>query len=164
MSNERSDINIKSKSKNRMKYDIISAGGVVYHRKNGKMFYLLLKHSGGKKHWDLPKGHLDKGESIEECAIREVIEETGLKKHELIFKGELDHKNIYSKFYKLRKSKIKVVHLFLFESMSEKIILSHEHSKFKWLEIQEIETKLTYQTSRPAFEEARQLIEKINAD
>lgn len=31
--------------------------------------------------WDLPKGKLEEGESIEECAVREVAEETGL--HEL---------------------------------------------------------------------------------
>ena len=30
------------------------------------------------RHWDLPKGHVDAGESDEECAVREVAEETGV--------------------------------------------------------------------------------------
>jgi 8-oxo-dGTP pyrophosphatase MutT (NUDIX family) len=34
--------------------------------------------------WDLPKGKLDKGEKLEDCAVREVEEETGLKDIKLI--------------------------------------------------------------------------------
>ena len=43
---------------------------------------ILLIFRRGK--WDMPKGKLDKGEKLEDCAIREVEEETGLKKIELI--------------------------------------------------------------------------------
>lgn len=49
-----------------------AAGGLV---QNSKMEYLFIKRDGK---WDLPKGHLEKGESIEEGAIREVEEETGI--------------------------------------------------------------------------------------
>src|ERR1700759_1274699 len=52
---------------------IIAAGGLVLNDNNE----LLMIFRRGK--WDLPKGKLDEGEKIEECAIREVAEETGLE-------------------------------------------------------------------------------------
>jgi ADP-ribose pyrophosphatase YjhB (NUDIX family) len=56
---------------------VIAGGGLV---KNEKDEYLFIFRRGK---WDLPKGKLDEMESIEECAIREVEEETGLKQVEL---------------------------------------------------------------------------------
>lgn len=50
-----------------------AAGGLVLNQREE----LLLIYRRG--HWDLPKGKLDEGESIEECALREVKEETGLE-------------------------------------------------------------------------------------
>lgn len=52
---------------------IKAAGGLV---RNGKDELLLIFRRGK---WDLPKGKLDKGETLEQCALREVEEETGLK-------------------------------------------------------------------------------------
>ena len=53
---------------------IIAAGGLVLNEQGD----LLMIFRRGK--WDLPKGKLDKGESIEHCALREVMEETGLER------------------------------------------------------------------------------------
>lgn len=39
---------------------------------------LLLAHATGQKHWDIPKGGADDGESPREAALREVREETGI--------------------------------------------------------------------------------------
>jgi 8-oxo-dGTP pyrophosphatase MutT (NUDIX family) len=50
---------------------IIAAGGLVHTLQND----LLLIHRLGR--WDLPKGKLDEGENIEDCALREIKEETG---------------------------------------------------------------------------------------
>jgi len=61
------------------KFTIIQAGGgLVLNEKNE----ILLIFRKGK--WDLPKGKLDKGETISACAVREVEEETGLKNVQLI--------------------------------------------------------------------------------
>ena len=55
------------------KHSIVAAGGLVTNESG----YLLMIYRRG--HWDLPKGKLDDGETIEQCAIREVEEETGLR-------------------------------------------------------------------------------------
>lgn len=59
-------------------FTIIQAGGGLVE--NEKHEWLLIFRRGK---WDLPKGKLDKGETIEACAVREVQEETGLQKVEL---------------------------------------------------------------------------------
>lgn len=59
-------------------YTPIDAGGGVVTNENDDV---LMIYRRGK--WDLPKGKLDDGEQIDECAIREVSEETGLKKLKL---------------------------------------------------------------------------------
>ncbi len=55
-----------------------SAGGVIYKPSPGGARVALISVKGGKI-WTLPKGTIDKGEGIEETALREVAEETGLK-------------------------------------------------------------------------------------
>lgn len=52
----------------------IAAGGVVQNEE-GKLLFIYRK-----KRWDLPKGRIDKGETLEGAAKREVKEETGVKK------------------------------------------------------------------------------------
>lgn len=61
----------------RLVQTIPAAGGLVYNQHKE----LLLIFRRGK--WDLPKGKLDEGESMEACALREVKEETGINQLEL---------------------------------------------------------------------------------
>lgn len=56
-----------------MYHPIDAGGGLVYNEK-GEVLMIFRR---GK--WDLPKGKLDEGETLEECSVREVSEETGLE-------------------------------------------------------------------------------------
>ncbi len=73
--------------------------GIFYHRELSKLRnafwkkFMVIQAAGGlvvnedkqillmnrRQKWDLPKGKLDAGETMEQCAVREVKEETGLK-------------------------------------------------------------------------------------
>lgn len=50
-----------------------AAGGVV---ENSRGERLMIRRNG---RWDLPKGHVEPGESVETCAAREILEETGVR-------------------------------------------------------------------------------------
>ncbi|RZL89385.1 MAG: NUDIX hydrolase [Variovorax sp.] len=50
--------------------------GVLIVNEQGQ---LLMAHATGQKHWDIPKGGAEAGESAREAAIREVREETGIE-------------------------------------------------------------------------------------
>ena len=78
----------------------VAAGGVVTNKK-GKVLFIYRNDK-----WDIPKGKLDKGETIEECALREVEEETGVKK----LKIENFLKTTYHVFKRNGKYKLKEVH------------------------------------------------------
>lgn len=64
----------------------VSAGGVVFY---GNDILLLKKNN---KDWVIPKGRVEKNETFEETAIREVKEETGVNALLLEYIGKIDYK------------------------------------------------------------------------
>lgn len=62
----------------------VAAGGIVLRKTEEGFSVLLIEDGYG--HWIWPKGHQDKGETVEQAALREVNEETGLK--DLVILGE----------------------------------------------------------------------------
>ncbi len=79
---------------------VTAAGGIVCNAEGRK----LMIYRNGR--WDLPKGHLEQGETIQECAMREVEEETGvggltilrplcITRHIYIMQGEWEIKSTH---------------------------------------------------------------------
>jgi ADP-ribose pyrophosphatase YjhB (NUDIX family) len=83
------------------KVPLVVAGGGVVTNDEGKVLFIFRNNR-----WDLPKGRLDKGETIEQCALREVAEETGVK--DLVIENFL--KTTYHVLKQKGQYKLKEVH------------------------------------------------------
>jgi 8-oxo-dGTP pyrophosphatase MutT (NUDIX family) len=110
---------------------IIAAGGLVKTPANE----LLLIFRKGK--WDLPKGKLDEGESMEECALREIEEETGAKQ----LKIEKPLQVTYHTYYEKEKHILKESHWYLMKVKSKSILkpqTEEDIEKCEWVPLEKL--------------------------
>ncbi len=127
-----------------------SAGAVVFMLDKDSIRYLLLHYEAG--HWDFPKGHVEEDEKEKETVKREVKEETGIEKIEILkgFKEKIHY------FYKLKGELMsKDVIFYLAKAKEEKIKISYEHKGFEWLPYEEALERLT-------FKNAKEILKKVN--
>lgn len=130
----------------------ISAGGVVWNSKTKKI--LLIKDSYGR--WALPKGIIEKGETSEQAAIREVQEETGLKNLEITEKiGSIKF------FYQMGSEKIfKIVIFFLMETKDTELKHEWKIKDARWFEPKEALEKIEYENSKSLLSKAVEKLRK----
>lgn len=124
-----------------------SSGGVVIN-KEGKV--LIVNQNNDS--WSLPKGHIDEGEKELEAAIREIYEESGIKKLTFInglgsyqrFKIALDGGD--------DKSELKTIHMFLFKT--NEIVLKPidpGNPEARWVEKEKVAELLTHKKDKEFF-------------
>lgn len=138
-------------------YDERSAGIVLFRQMNSHREYLVLHYQGG--HFDLPKGHLEEGETEREAALRELEEETTIKNIVWI-EG---YREIISYTYsKMGKPSTKEVTFFLARTTQKKVAISHEHQGFIWLPYEEAVQKLTFENAKQLLRLAEKFMKKLH--
>ncbi|MBI5225783.1 NUDIX domain-containing protein [Candidatus Micrarchaeota archaeon] len=116
--------------------------------------YLLLYYAAG--HWDFPKGGQEAGESDEQTLRRELKEETGIEKIDIIpiFTHELSY------FFREQGELIrKTVVFYLGRTSQAEVKLSFEHKDFAWLSYDEAMAKLTHKNAKSLLEKADALLD-----
>jgi 8-oxo-dGTP pyrophosphatase MutT (NUDIX family) len=133
--------------------DETSAGGLVMD--DGRLHAVLIgrldRH--GRLLWSLPKGHIEDGETVEQTAVREVKEETGISARVLRPLGSIDYW-----FVAERRRVHKTVHHFLLTAeggeLSDEDV---EVTEVAWVPVAELEAKLAYADERKLVRKARAL-------
>ena len=136
-----------------------SAGFVVYRTSSGGTpEYLLLDYG---RHWDFPKGHLERGEDDLVAARRELREETGIADIRLV--PDFQHEITYY-FRDRRKGLIrKTVAFFLGETTAQPhdIVISHEHERSEFLPFEQALKRVTYPNARQVLKLAHATLSKV---
>jgi 8-oxo-dGTP pyrophosphatase MutT (NUDIX family) len=136
----------------------ISAGGVAY-RKSGTQLEVALISVGDDGRWQLPKGLVDKGESTEDAAVREVREEAGIATEVV---ERLD-KVEYWYFWKEDDQRVryhKYVYFYLLRYKSGDV-RNHDHevNEARWVSIDDAIKMIAFDSERKIVEKARELLE-----
>jgi 8-oxo-dGTP diphosphatase len=112
-----------------------AAGGVVQQEGN-----VLLVHRPRYDDWTFPKGKAEAGESYEDCALREVSEETGF---DCSLRDELP-----STSYTDSRGRPKVVRYWRMAIAGGEFVPNHEVDEIRWLAPRDAEALLSYDRDR----------------
>ena len=112
--------------------EIVSCGFLIYRADPNRSF-LLMKHA---TRWDLPKGHVDDGETEMECALRELEEETGIQESHILLDSDFRFTSQYTVRYKRygNVQKQKELIIFLAKLKEDVEIVVTEHEGYEWID------------------------------
>ena len=110
----------------------VACGFLIYRGRPIREF-LLMKHAD---RWDLPKGHVDPGETDMECALRELQEETGISAHNIRIDTDFLYESQYhvnGQRYGLAEEQVtKTARFYLAELICDVDLVITEHQGYEW--------------------------------
>ena len=131
-----------------------SCGAVVIKKESDELKLLIIKQHDNQ--WGFPKGHVEKGETEEETAIREIKEETNID-------VEIDNKFRKVITYSPKEGVIKDVVFFIGKAISDDLIIDpNELLEAKWVNAEEAKDYFKYQETIDVYEEALRYLEVNN--
>lgn len=132
-----------------------SAGGVLYKRESGKYKVCLVAKRQGRV-WALPKGRLDPGETVDQTAKREILEETGHKAEIIDVLDEITY------YFFLKESQTlyhKKVTFFLMKLVQENFQeRDQENDMVSWVDVGEAAKRLSYINEKKVLKKAQGLM------
>jgi len=136
-----------------------SAGPIVYVQSKDGPKFLVMYHRGS--YWNFPKGKLEKGERNIEAAMRETVEETGLREKDLKLKrGFRAHEKFQFKGNQGGRIN-KTVTLYLAESNNKNVKISEEHDGYGWFLYKDANRLLSkHKESQEVLRRANEFIQK----
>jgi 8-oxo-dGTP pyrophosphatase MutT (NUDIX family) len=138
-----------------------SAGAVVFLREGRTLRYLLLHYKFKTEYWDFPRGKIEKGETPEQAALREVREETGLEaplvpgfRHTIHWFYRREQKNYY-----------KEVTYFLAEAPRKHVAINpREHLGHAWLPYEAALERATHKNTKEVLRKAHAFIKRLTPE
>jgi|SRR5674476_403308 len=117
----------------------------VFRIVNNELQFLLLKRSAQKIYpglWQMVSGHVKKGETAVQTVLRELKEETGLGPFRLWVAPNINS------FYSPDDNSISIIPVFAAQVKNNNVLISDEHSEFKWVNSEEAKTILAWEGQR----------------
>lgn len=138
----------------------LSAGAIIFRNTEEGRKYLLLKNQKG--HWDFAKGHVESGEVSTDAAVREILEETGIKREDFEFVPGFKDKLAYSfSSHAMQGEKVmKTVVYFLASTVCESIQISDEHFGYGWFVYREALDHIKFRNARALLVSAEKFLKQ----
>jgi 8-oxo-dGTP pyrophosphatase MutT (NUDIX family) len=137
----------------------VSAGGVIYRRAADGHVDVALVRVGPKNRWQLPKGLVEKGESPENTAIREVREEAGVEGALIAPLEPIEYWYVGAYDGGERVRFHKRVHFYLLEYVRGDVRdHDHEVSEARWVPLENAEEMLAFGSEQKIAARARELL------